>query len=181
MQFLLGSNRRSVTFYRTTGSGFVFTQRRRLQKHYRSAAVLHPEREDTARDQQARGIVRRVRRFCDLHSLTWSSTARCIWTPRGTYSTRFTCHVPLNYRCMKVWCTSQPHLDRRFAKSRAPFSESDEVFNEGLPWKQVCKDVNAMPHYLLTTTSGNTGISFLSLAVLTVGDGTKEFPSWHYF
>lgn len=37
------------------------------------------------------------------------------------------------------------HLDRRLRKSRAPFSAREEVFNEGLPWKQVCKDVNALP------------------------------------
>lgn len=40
---------------------------------------------------------------------------------------------------------NRPHLDRRPGKSRAPFSGSEEVFNEGLPWKQVCKDVNALP------------------------------------
>lgn len=40
---------------------------------------------------------------------------------------------------------NRPHLDRRLRKSRAPFSARGEVFNEGLPWKQVCKDVNALP------------------------------------
>lgn len=84
-QFVLSSNRRSVRIYRATGPGFVFTQRWRLQTHCRpAAALLRPEQEDEARDQQARGIMPRVRRLCDLHSLTWSSTARCIWTAQGT-------------------------------------------------------------------------------------------------
>lgn len=75
------SSRRGVRFHRETGAGLVFTQRTMLQKHCRSAAVLlSVKQEGAASDQPSRSITQHPKRLCkhcDLHSLTWSSRARC--------------------------------------------------------------------------------------------------------
>lgn len=94
-----------------------------------------------ARGQQPRGVARRVDQPTSvaLRGRPWRGASA-----NKPSSSRFARHV--FHECMKMHTAEKaPASTQSSGKSRAPFSESDEVLNEGLPWQQVCKDVSALP------------------------------------